>query len=75
MKDLLNSISVLATFVTAIGIIYLLLDNTVGRIGKLRVYHISKSILLKDAIFVTLAIAVIVSLLILNVISFYKPWH
>lgn len=74
MKDLLNSISIIATFVTSIGIIYLLLNNTVGRIGKLREVVLFKAIQLKDVLFVTVALAIIVTLLIFRIITFYKPW-
>ena len=74
MKDLLNSISVLATFVTIIGLIYLLLDNTIGRYERLKEATIYKTIYLKDVVFVVIATAITLILLLLNVISLYKPW-
>jgi uncharacterized membrane protein YkgB len=69
MKEILNSISVLTTFVTTVGIIYILLNESVGKIRGFRSISIGKNLLLKDILFLIVAL-----LLIQRYVTFYKPW-
>jgi hypothetical protein len=74
MKDLLNAISILSTFVTIAGIIYLLLDNTIGRVKQIARLHIRGAIALKHVLFVVVAVTSVCYLLFANIVTFYKPY-
>ncbi len=69
MVVLLNAISVLATFVAAVGIIYLALDSTIGRINAVNNLVIASKIPAK--VFLFLGIGVY---LILKYFTFYLPF-
>lgn len=74
MKDLLNSISVISTFLTGVAIIYLILDFTVGRIEKVKSYTLYKTIHLKDIVFISISVGLLLVLLLSKIITFYLPW-
>lgn len=69
MAVILNTIAFLATTAVAIGLVYLLLNFTVGRLAGFRDIKISAKIYLKDVLFVGLAI-----FLLLKYTTYYYPW-
>jgi len=74
MRDLLNSISVLSTFVAIVGIIYFMLYNTVGKLNPAINGHIVITNSVKKIILLVISISVVITLLALKCIQFYKPW-
>lgn len=69
MTTFLNLISVMSAFIFGVGILYWILDITVG---KLKFLHSDKEWLglqVKDAVFFTISI-----ILLLKYTDFYKPY-
>lgn len=69
MNILLNTISVVATFIVSVGLIWLILDNTIGRFRFMKSTFNWYGFQVKDFIFISLS-----SLFILCFFDFYLPY-
>lgn len=74
MKDVLNIISFLFTIIVVYGVIYFILNNTIGRIYLFRREQSLLGISMKDVILTFIAGALIVFLMSSRVINIYSPW-
>jgi hypothetical protein len=73
MKDLLNTISVLSTLVLVLGIVYFILNNTVGRLILMR-WTGEQVLRIKTILLLALSVLLVCISFFLKVIAFYKPW-
>ncbi len=74
MKDLLNSISVLATFVTTTMVCYYLFLLTAGQIKSIpKSFKLYKTIETKY-LFLAISFIIVFFLVYLRFLNFYKPW-
>jgi hypothetical protein len=69
MALILNAISATSMFVFGVGIIYILLDSTVGRLAILASKFEWRGLQIKDFVFLLIGIV-----LILGFTSFYLPY-
>ncbi len=69
MNILLNAISVTATFIVSVGLLWLILDNTVGRFKFMKSKRLWYGFQFKDFLFITLS-----TLFILCFFDFYLPY-
>ncbi|GEM_PF-1408363 len=69
MNILLNTISVIATFIVSVGLLWLILDNTIGRFRFVKSTFNWHGFQVKDFIFISLS-----SLFILGFFDFYLPY-
>jgi hypothetical protein len=69
MSQILNFISVASSFLFAIGIIYILLDVTLGKLKILRGKYEWNGLQLKDFIFLLVSF-----LMVVNCIKFHSPY-
>lgn len=69
MNIILNFISVLSAFIFGVGILYWLMDETVGKVKFLNSEKEWNGLQIKDFIFLLFSIVILISLF-----DFYKPY-
>lgn len=69
MSIILNSISVIATFIVSVGVLWLILDNTIGRLNFTKSKNDWFGFQIKDAAFISFS-----AFIVLYYFDFYLPY-